>query len=157
MFPIDISGSIRLRDLGNPASFVTRVSERLVDMLDEAGVTEVWPGEDTVRFKTASFWTGGRGGILAYFDAGTLRIETEDTSLRIRYRLSTVRMLFVITALSIVFFGFLALSDAGRGSDWRDAVMTAGFGWLWVFGLNYVFGMIRFPLRLERELQDVAK
>jgi hypothetical protein len=159
MFPIDVSGSIRLRDLGNPMPFVKPVAERIVDMLDEACASEVWRDGNTVRFKRA-FLASGPGGnwnILVPFNSGTLRIEIEDMSLRVCYRLSTLRMMLVVTGLVTILFGFVIFSNVKHEGDWRSAAMIAGFGWLWLFGMNYLTGMIRIPFWLKRGLKNTAK
>jgi|SRR5580698_4430020 hypothetical protein len=159
MFPINISGSIRLRGLGNPAPFIKSVRERLVDMLDAAGAAEVSSEDDAVRFKTA-FFPGGPGGnwnILAPFNAGTLQIEAEDMSLRVHYRMSTVRMLLAITGILTLLTSAWIIANLSSAGTWLEAVKIASLAWLWMFGLNYIIAMIRTPLWLKRELKGVAK
>ena len=151
MFPIDISGSIRLRDLGNPTPYAARVRERLVDLLDEANACDVAAEGDAVRFRIAFYSGAGRYHPLAPIDRGTFAIEIEDTALRIRYRLSTLRLLILITAALAVLFG-LAMSDKRAPGAW-----FAGLAWLWVFGLNYLFAAIRIPFWLKRRLESIVK
>ena len=159
MFPIDISGSIHLRGLSNPTHSVKPVTERIVDVLDEAGASEVWTEGDTVRFKRG-FFAGGPGGrwnILVQFNSGTLRIETEDTALRVHYRLSTVQLLLVISGMMAVLFGIALYGSLKHGGDWHSAAKIAGIGWLWLFGMNYITGATRIPFWLKRELKNIAK
>jgi hypothetical protein len=151
VFPISINGSIRLRDLGNPTPYAARVRERLADLLDGANAYDVAAEGDAVRFRIAFFGGAGRYHALAPIDHGTFAIEIEDTALRIRYRLSTLRLMIVISAALALLFG-LAMSDKHAPGFW-----FAGLGWLWVFGLNYLFAAIRIPFWLKRELKGVAK
>src|ERR1700733_10126720 len=137
MFPIDISGSIRLRDLGNPAPFAGPVRERIVDLLDEANASGVSAEGDAVEFKTKLFDGPGRYHPLAPFDAGTFLIEAEDTALRIRYRLSTMRILLIVSVFAAAIFLAAELSNSSRGGPWRPAEIAAT-GWLWLFGMNYL-------------------
>ncbi len=137
MFPIDVSGSIRLRDLGNPAPFVKPVVDRIVDMLDTAGAAEVWPEGDVVRFKTA-FFAGGPGGnwnILLPFNSGTFRIEAEDTSMRVHLP-GSVPCAYSLRSLqcSVLLLGIMIAGDFKH--DWFSAAKILGFGWLWLFGMN---------------------
>jgi hypothetical protein len=159
MFPLDISGSIRLRDLGNPVRFSKPVTERIVDMLDEAGASEVWLEGDAVHFKSGLFSGGSRGNwnILGPFNSGTIRTEIEDTSLRVRYRLSTLHMFLTITAMLGALFGIVISSSIAHGGDWQSLARVCGFGWLWLFGMNYLTGMIRIPYWLRRGLRNIAK
>ncbi|HEX4862007.1 MAG TPA: hypothetical protein VFV07_12275 [Rhizomicrobium sp.] len=151
MFPISLNGSIRLHDLGNPTPYAARVRERLVDLLDEANAYDVAEEGDAVRFKIAFFGGGGRYHPLAPIDRGRFEIEIEDTALRIRYRLSTLRLMVVLTAALAVLFG-LAMSDKAVPNAWFPA-----FAWLWVFGLSYLVAAIRIPFWLKRRLESIAE
>src|SRR3569832_1686009 len=159
MFTIDVSGSIRLRNLTNPARDIKPVAERIVDMLDHVGASEVWHEQDIVRFKRGLFSRGGWSGswnILVPFDSGSLRIETEDTALRVRYRFSTVRMMLIITGMMAVLFALGLQHKINHPTDWQVTLKFAGIGWLWLFGMNYLIGMIRVPLWLKRGLRNAA-
>ncbi len=160
MFPIDVSGSIRLRDLANPSNSIKPVADRIVAMLDEAGASEVWLEQNVVRFKRGLFgggvWSTG-WNILAPFDSGTIRLDTEDTSLRVRYRWSTIRMMLIVTGLMAVVLVPSVQHNVKHPVDWQLAIKFAGLGWLWLFGMNYLIGMIRVPLWIKRELKEVTK
>ena len=159
MFPIDASGSIRLGGLGNPMPFVKPVTERIVDMLDERGASEVWTEGNTVHFRRALF-AGGPGGnlnILLPFNSGAFSVEMEDLSLRVRYRLSTLRLMLIVTGMVTILFGFMISSNLKGGENWQSAAGVAGIGWLWLFGMNYLTGMIRIPFWLKRGLNNTAE
>lgn len=155
MFPIGISGSIRLSEPGNPTPYVMPVRERLVDLLDEISAYDVVAEGDTVRFRLAFFGGAGRYHPLAPVDRGTFQIEIEDTALRVRYRLSTLRFLLAITGLLAVFFGFVFFENATHMSR-QTLMIGVGFGWLWLFGMNYLISAIRLPFWLRRKLKDVV-
>jgi hypothetical protein len=157
MFPVSVSGSIRVRNLGNPAPFVKPATERIVDMLDAAYASDVWPEDAEVRFKTAFFGRGSNWNILAPFNSGTLTIEPEDTSLRVRYRLSTVRMLLFVTAAVGLISAIPAWQELSRGEGLQKAAEIFSAGWLWLFGMNYLIGMIRIPIWLKRGLRNIGK
>ena len=160
MFPIDVAGSIRLRNLTNPSRDIEPVAERIADMLDEAGASEVWLEQDAVRFKrgllAGSVWSSS-WNILVPFDSGSLRIETEDTSLRVHYRWSMLRLMLIVTALMVVVFALGIQHHIKRPIDRQAAINIAENGRQKQNRKKNLTGMIRVPLWLKRGLKDVAK
>ncbi len=97
---------------------------------------------------------GGNWNILVPFNSGTFRVEAEDTSARVHYRLSTVRILVAITAVLGLLLGIMIAGSFRH--DWLSAAKMLGLGWLWLFGMNYLIGTIRIPIWLKRGLRKIG-
>jgi len=153
MFPVSLSGSVRI---ANAHARAQAAAARIVDMLDEKADTGARAQGSEVVFERVPLFGMSRTNILGPFNAGSFQVETEDTALRVRYRLSTMRLLLFVTGAVGAIAGFDAWIRLAHHEDWREAVWVFAAGWLWLFGMNYVIAAIRIPLWLKRELRNLA-
>jgi hypothetical protein len=131
-------------------------AERIADMLDETADTGARVEGTEVVFGPVALSGMGRGNILVPFDSGRFSVEVEGEALRVRYRLSTVRLMLIVTGVLAAFGVLFILGKTLRHEDWHDAVRFFAFGWPWLFGMNYLTGAVRIPLWLKRGLRDLA-
>ena len=87
--------------------------------------------------------------MLTFFDAGLLRVESEGTGQRISYSLRTVRSMLIVTAMVAIPTTLVAFNDRKSANT---ALLIFVLGWLWLFGVNYLIAMFRFPSWLKRGL-----
>ena len=143
-----MTGSILVAYGGPREAGTTQATEKIAQWLEQSGAT-VDIARDEVRFERP-FFTSGQRRTTAIFDSGTLRLETEDLALRVRYEMSTKRFMAMVTGLVALMMAFAA----GQGMALRDAAALFPIGWLWLFGMNYLFAWVGFRWRLKQVLAE---
>jgi hypothetical protein len=87
--------------------------------------------------------------VLAPIGSGYLIATAKENSIAVRYQLSMVQLLLFVTAVAVVF----AIPSAVRGRlDFFPFLL-----WLWLFGMNYVITLFRFPYWLLTGLEDMPE
>ena len=159
MFPISVAGTVRLK-MGVPVTdaMVRAACDRIADMLDEAmagssAADNVRIEGNTVHFYAAWFALRWNWNFLAPFDKGQIIVELHRNAIAIRYTLSTVNMLLLITSVLAAIGAFVVWGKPDILKEVRTIAPYLGLGWLWLFGMNYLIGMIRAPLWLRRGLR----
>ena len=118
-------------------------------MLEAAHATDVFVEGGEVRFTSSLFSPGWNWAILVPFEKGTISTIPAGKSVRVIYRLSTMRMLLIVTVAMLalgatVFFG---------SSKNQPPLLLFAIGWLWLFGMNYLIAAIRVPIWLKLGLR----
>jgi len=121
-------------------------------MLDDALASNVSIEGKIVRFTVALWRPTGNWNLLVPFNAGELEIETAIDGVWVRYKFSTVRMLLVVTAKVGGLLALVVAFNRDMMNNLQTIATIFGFGWFWLFGMNYLTGMIRVPLWLRRGL-----
>ncbi len=150
VFPVSVSGVVRVQGVG---ADVHATAERIADMLDEAAQTEAKVEGNEVRFKKVVMTGGSSWKILVPFNGGRFQVELEGMSIRVRYSLSTVHMLLIVTVLMGALAAWVGWTERTHGADGHVAAEMFVGGWLWLFGMNYLTAVIRIPLWLKRGLK----
>jgi hypothetical protein len=155
MFPVSVSGAVKLRKRENPGMLVAPIAVQLENLLEKAQASD-WTVEGSeIRFTVALLRRGtGRGNILEPFESGRFEIVPQDDHVLVRYRMNMLRTLGIVTAMICVLVLFVwhgRSIAAAFGEIWPFALG----GWLWLFGVGYLIAMIRVPLWLKRGLHDV--
>jgi hypothetical protein len=144
-FPISIAGTVTIQK--GECNFVNaeQAGTQIRVMLHDAGAYVVNDGV-SIRFKSPPPFLGGSWNILVPLDDGVISIRDDGSTLDIEYRASTVRLLVVVTCL---IFGAAALFLHADLNSNEPANLTPfevlPFGWLWLFGVNYIIVNVRFP------------
>jgi hypothetical protein len=140
LFPFTVSGSVRIAAEKSLVNLPAAVAVRIEEMLDSVDATSVTINGPNVRFTTRLFRLVWNWNILVPFDRGDICVEAKANFLTVRYRLSTGRMLLIVTTMILRQNGpFLAVA------------------WIWLFGMNYLIGAIRFPMWLRSGLRNGSR
>ena len=156
IFPLGMNGSIRLKIAHYSPSLTSTVNSRIEQMLDDADASSASLDGDKVCFTSGFFRPVGSWNILGPFGSGKIWAEMKGVdTLVVRYRLSTVQLFVTVTgvlgALAIFLLFVSGSSEPGK------TLQSLGIGWAWLFGANYVTGLIRFPSWLRRGILEVPE
>jgi hypothetical protein len=156
MFPFTLSGWITVRGVREPESFAPAVRERVIEMFEDAYAERVWREENgDIRFQAGLFrWRVSSWNILVPFGSGRVRVTPRKRSVVVSYRLNTLQLLGTVSVM-LAFFAAVFFRPDNIDGWLRDMqwVLPLFFGWL--FGANYLTGMIRFPFWLRAGLLRV--
>jgi hypothetical protein len=137
IFPVSISGELETRALN--VSDAQRVLREVQHALENERMGSVEQAGNTISFRVGiaawlrwSFAFGRRS--VSIISGGTIEVVPGDPG-RIRYEAST-RLFAVLSTAAVVLMVFTMLRDGWVG----PALLFGPLGWLWVVGLNYVFG-----------------
>lgn len=160
VFPLSVSGSVRLKLASAPTENSIRAAvARIADMLDEKSTTSARAADcvivegNVITIRMPWFRITWGWNILAPFNAGRVEVSGGNDAITVRYAMSTVAM-FIFTTLPLV--AALALTSWAKPdtlSAIRSFLPWFGLAWLWIFGMNYLIAMIRFPLWLRRGIR----
>ncbi len=156
IFPLGMSGSIRLKNAHSSPNLKTIVNSHIEQMLGDAKAKSTSLGGGKVEFIGGFFRAVGNWNILVPFGSGQVWAEMEGADvLVVRYRLSTVQLFVTITGALAALAIFLLFASGFAGL----ATMFPFFaiGWAWLFGANYVTGLIRFPSWLRRGILEIPE
>ncbi len=159
--PVSITGSISLPKGTKSIGSTEEVAVGVEEMLRAADARTVERDWSSLRFTAGIFRFGMNWNVLDPFGSGTIDVENIASEIRLYYRASIIEMLIITTAMvSVPTLAMLFTALREGRSPIPDVVWVFAIGWLWLFGVNYVIGWIRFPrwLRtgLQRILSDVA-
>lgn len=88
--------------------------------------------------------------LLISVDSGAIAAEVDGAAMKISYRLRTVRLCAIVTAMALC--GAVAIYSVDR-----DVVRAAGIGllvWSWLFGANYLITLLRFRWFVKECVRD---
>lgn len=137
MFPVSIDGEFAL---STDPQQIDLVLDGIVSALRGKGSTDVERQGNSVVFRAGFLHTSGIGNWNILLPVGSGRIDViDEDGLRVRYRLSTKELLSVVSALLV----FATITPIARGADPKSALGYLVIGWLWLFGANYLLGLLR--------------
>ena len=143
-FPISINGSVRLR-VTSPDTLIPRVTEEIDALLSGELAKAVDVDGSSVSFRAGMFRMVPGWNILAPIGSGRLIAEASESAIVVRYHLSLVQSLLFVTAATLLF----AAPAVAAG----QFVIYPIVMWLWLFGMNYVLTLFRFPNWLRTGLE----
>jgi hypothetical protein len=144
-FPFSARATVEVR---KPSCDVEPTLLRLADFLKQERASEIRRDGDTLAF--ASGWdqlTASRWNPLAAISSGTLRVRENGVTLALDYEIRFTRMLLVVTAVVICFFGPVFFEDHDMAACDKAATMVAM--WTALFGGNYIVCIVGFPALLQ--------
>ena len=149
-FPLSIKGVVAIHIAEGMAGTTESVGRRVEKILREAKVESIVRTGSCVSFKSGIV---GRGNwdLMLPIDAGSIEIIIGQSEMSLRYKLSTYKLIMILTVLMIVMIGIYVY---GRG-DYSAFKQTKFWiliclGWLWICGVNYGLAALRFPGWLKR-------
>lgn len=156
MFPLSIKGSVRLKFGGEVSDRrLKALAQRIGKMLRDAAASPVACDANRVEFACALFQTVWPWKILFPFEAGTLEVRPDLKAIRVRYELSTARLMTFTGAIAGLFgIGLLGVSESVGPVM---LAMVLGLAWITLFLLLYVVTVIRFPHWIRKGLRDAPE
>jgi hypothetical protein len=124
---------------------------RVDDMLNKAGVKVLYRRNGSIMFRAGIFRLVSGWNILLPFSSGRIDVQDNRDSIHIKYKLSTLELLIGVTLMMIVFLATASHKNFNFTMTQRMWLLV--FGWIWLFGMNYMIGLVRFPRWLRRGLQ----
>ena len=121
-------------------------------MLRGASADSVSIDAAEVRFTAGIFRIVWNWNILVPFGSGSIAVVSHGAEFLVSYRLSTVQMLVTVTGM-ICLMGLMIFSETMNA--WYEILLVLGGGWLWLFGMNYLIAIVRFPAWLRRGLKKI--
>jgi hypothetical protein len=122
-------------------------------MLAEEGVGTVSTRGAEVSFAMDFFNDVSRWSVLTVVDSGALTVEPEAMLLCVRYRFGLQRVLVMVTGILLAFFAFVGVAEK---LGLLRTFELGGFGWLWLFGMNYLTAAVRAPFWLRSRLRGLS-
>ncbi len=101
-------------------------------------------------------FTGGLGVMSSFniflpISSGTINIKKHQNEIHIEYVLKFTQLLIIVSIVVPVFFGPILIMVAGFNVQ---TVAFLAFAWLFLFGLNYVSTIIRFPRFIRKQIKQ---
>ena len=148
-FPFNAQGTIVADsiDVAGATSAVER-------MLRDVKASRIFVGEPQIDFTVRSFRLVTNWNLLVSIDSGRITFRPHDDGVELRYRISFIRMLIIVTAMVVAVFGFFPVMSWGPQS--RVPLPMLLFAWCWLFGGNYVITVSRFPSALRSALRTAG-
>jgi hypothetical protein len=129
-FPISSNRTLKIHAPGEEA--LTTIAAAVEDALHEAKAKKLFvkPGEISFRGGIFRFVDGHNQ--LGAISSGKIRFTQQGDLVLIHYRISFVQLLVIVTLMVGLMFA-------------RAPHEFLVFGWLWIFGGNYLTTLYRFP------------
>ena len=143
-FPISSNRTLEIHAPGEAS--LPAIQAAVENALNEAKAKtlSVKPGEISFRGGIFRFVDGWNQ--LGAISSGQIRFSKQDDLVLIQYRISFLQMLVGVTFMVGLMFGYFA----------RAPHEYLVFGWLWIFGGNYLITLYRFP-RFLREAAEKGR
>jgi hypothetical protein len=154
VFPLSVAGNTsiptdrcRFREIEDNIA-------RIEDLLIIAGVKTLARDGESIVFKSGvGRMLSFNSNVLLPFDSGRIDVEGDGDRLLIKYQASTSQLLIIVTLTIVGFAIFFAYHRENFTNGTLPPFWFFGLGWLWLFGMNYIIGAIRFRRWLRRGLE----
>jgi hypothetical protein len=152
-FPLSITGSVTVPKDDTDFVTVPNLAQGIEKLLSEAKATSVARDGNSITFTAGFFRFVINWNILVPFGSGKLEVEDEGHRIRVRYAARTVPLLVFTSSVFCAIAIWMSLAELRAGTFPAWALLWVfGVFWVWLFGMNYVIAMIRFPFWLKRGL-----
>jgi hypothetical protein len=108
-----------------------------------------------IEFKAGVFRFVGNWNLLVAIGSGEITFAEANGAVEIRYHISFVQLFVVVTVMVILLFGLLPGISWGS-SQGGTPLSVLGLAWLWLFGVNYLITLFRFPAALRSALKHAS-
>ena len=148
-FPFSSEGTIltETADLPQVAAIIEAV-------LRQAKASKISTTTTRIDFTGGLFRLVSNWNLLAPISSGRVEFHQRDRTVEIRYHISFVQLFVVATITMIFMFGVLPILSSGDRALFSLSVI--GLTWLWLFGMNYVISVFRFPAALRSALEKAS-
>lgn len=145
--PFSISGHVLIAEVLESSVAASRL-ERALDSLKAKRVSRT--GTE-IRFTAGIFRAVSGMNLLVPIGSGRLSIEPVGMGLSVEYKLSFTQLFLVVSISVLGFFGPPILSAPNLTP--AEAAMLLSIAWLWLYGMNVVLAVNRFPRWIQRSLK----
>lgn len=147
MFPTSINGEVTVGALGG-APDETDLRRAIGSALELMGALDLRVQGDAITFRSTLFRIMLSTNLLATVRFGRIEIERRDVGLLLRYHLSMLQLVAVVTVVVPIFFG-IPLFGAPNLSWLESAALLCAI-WCFFVGGNWFITAVRFPRFLRQ-------
>lgn len=161
-FPISHYGEIRLTRSASRGSILQQQLQeglentflsRTAEQLKMERGTDIKIEHNKVLFKGGFFRPGFKTNVLVPITDGRVEIFRKEEDLVIAYYLNFRQMLVIVTLLVVGGLGLFVFPQSGISITGMIALIVVS--WLWLFGMNYLITVFRFPALLRQILKSL--
>jgi hypothetical protein len=154
MFPLNDYGELKRSrvTVTGPEDFKQQFLFRASDELKKVKARNVEIQGDRISFNGGMFRAVSNWNILTQIDYGYLEIKEAEDEFIITYFISFGVLFICACALVVCLGGILFIQNTPLSlAGWLALLVLA---WLWLFGVNWLVAIARFPPFVERILWD---
>ena len=97
---------------------------------------------------------GSNWNILTQIDKGFIKVSPSADGIVILYKISFRVLLVLVSLLLVVGLGSIFASKGGAVFSLTGKIAVSIVAWLWLFGMNWLIAVIRFPAFIERVVKQ---
>jgi hypothetical protein len=125
--------------------------ENICKMLRKVKATNIISNGHEVSFKVGIFRFVINTNILTPISYGRITVKNSNESLEIHYQLKFIELFVIVTIMVPLFFGSVLVSQKDISFLLIASILCGA--WFWLFGMNYLITIWRFPSFVKEAFQ----
>lgn len=155
-FPVEYRGEIKFSDIAveNSDNFQQQFLTKMAQELELVKAHNIERLDNHLSFTGRILSFGSNWNILAQIDKGYIEILPSADGVVILYKISFKILLVLVSLLLLIFLGSIFASKGGVGLSLTGKIVISVVAWLWLFGMNWLIAVLRFPAFIERVVKQ---
>ena len=154
-FPLDHRGEVSwtIHSGRNADWECTTLLNAVVEQLQKESANDISVIGNRIRFKGGVFRFVHNWNLLISISSGSVEAVPVNGRLIVTYYLNFKQLLIFSTVLASL-MGLVIVGENGLPVEGKLAIV--GFTWLWLFGMNFLIAILRFPGLIDRAMKTRA-
>ena len=151
-FPFEYRGEIKFSDFAveNSDNFQQQFLTKMAQELELVKAHNIVRLDNQLSFTGRILSFGSNWNVLTQIDKGYIEVSPSADGIVILYKISFRVLLILVSLLLVIGLGSIFASKGGAVFSLTGKIAISIVAWLWLFGMNWLIAVIRFPAFIER-------